>query len=69
MADPRIELLLRVAVVQLRELGLRSVGGQMRFDNLIEPGVVLIDGVPNLNDRDAAVFHDGEVGDEPSALR
>ena len=42
-AGLRTALLLDVAVVQLRELGFGGVGGQVRLDDLVEPGVVLID--------------------------
>src|SRR5436305_4710503 len=36
----------------------------MRLDDLVEPGVVLIDRLPDLDHRDAAVFHDGVVSNE-----
>src|ERR1035438_5479666 len=64
----RTALLLGVAVVQLRELGLRRVGREVRLDDLIEPGVVLIDRVLDLNYRDATVFHDGVVGNKAVSL-
>src|SRR5438105_1116734 len=40
----------------------------MRLDDLVEPGVVLIDRVPDLDHRDAAVFHDGVVSNEAIRL-
>src|ERR1043165_5543551 len=36
----------------------------MRPDDLVEPGVVLIDRVPDLDHRDAAVFRAGVVSNE-----
>src|SRR5580698_1351765 len=54
-------LLLGVAVVYLGEGGRRRVGREVGLDDLIEPGVVLTDGVPDLDHRDTAVFHDGVV--------
>ena len=57
-------LLLGVAVVQLRELRLRRVGRKVRLDDLIKPGVVLIDRVPDLDYRDTTVFHYGVVGNK-----
>src|SRR5947207_7913380 len=40
----------------------------MRLDDLVEPGVVLIDRLPDLDHGDAAVFHDGVVSNEAIRL-
>ena len=60
--------LLDVGVVQLGELGVRRIGGEVRLHDLVEPGVVKIDRIPDLDDRDAAVLHDRVVSDEALGL-
>src|SRR5580704_17992792 len=49
-------LLLGVAVVDSRERGLGQSGREVRLDHLVEPSVVLSDGLPDLDHLHAAVF-------------
>src|ERR1700730_9674317 len=43
-------------------------GGEMRLDGRIEPGIVVVDRLPDLDHCDAVALDDGVMGDEPLSV-